>query len=168
MNRIKLGLLLAVLAVNYQTAYGQQWPQDERAYSQTNQSSNWGNSKQVIPPRQIQRQPSYGGQGQYVPNQMAPSAYVSPQRNMVPNQYYGYNRGYYPSANNGWQPNYYPSNYRRNGWGNNGFPNFPNSNFDMPNFSGNDMPFMGNNGSNPWSDMPSPSFNFPTMNFPSW
>lgn len=174
MNKIKLGLLLVVLVADYQVAHAQQWPQDERAYSQTNQSSNWGNNRPVtMPSREISRQPAYGnGQGQYVPNQMIPRPYPSQQRFMAPSQYYGSNRGYYPRANNGWQrnnyANSYPRNYPSNGWGNNGFPNLPNSNFDMPNFNGNDMPFMGNNGNNPWSDMPSPSFNFPTMNFPSW
>lgn len=164
MNKLKLIGLLAVLAAASQEATAQQWPQSEQSYRQAAPSPNWANNSQGTPPINA----PYGnyrnnaGQGYYgnnnpnfnMPN---PYPYYIPQVNVrQPGfmQQNGYNNGYFPGGNNG--------------WGNNGFPN---QNFNMPNFNNNNMPFMGNNGNNPWSnmpDMPNPDFEFPTMNFPSW
>ncbi len=193
MNRIKLIGLLTVLAAS-QVANAQNWPQNERAYQQSAKSQNWTGNAQGQPPKPtapVQQMQQVNKPQYYAPNYNSQNYNGYRQNYNMPNPYPYYapqmnfgqpgmmrNRPYYPAQNN-WRPN----NNRGNNWGNNSFPNFPDTNFNMPDMNmndmpfmgnnGNNMPFMGNNGNNPWDkmsdfDMPSPSFDMPTMNFPSW
>lgn len=197
MNKIKLIGLITILTAP-QSVNAQNWPQNEQAYQQSANPQNWaGNAQGKLPPsvapvQQPQQKnmpqvyaPNTNGQNYngYRPNYNMPNPYPY----YLPQVSYGQpgmmrNRQYYPRPNNR-RPNNSGNNWGNNGGNNGGFPSFPDSNFNMPDMNmnnmpfmgnnGNNMPFMGNNGNNPMDkmsdfDMPSPSFNMPTMNFPSW